>query len=394
MFCNFANVSDAKRGLLKRATNPPDSKSPLEFDQYTLNHAAFVGMNEVAWTTEFEQELTRRAVFVNKGSSAFNHFAFFKSKPKARKMADDAMISIAGSQDLGERFSLTADQAAFGLNDFSIKETLIADKCPTGGPCDAYAPYRTPDASCNNLENPLWGSANSAFQRTLLPNYSDGVWRPKVAKSGEALPSARLVSINIVPDVDAPSELDTHNVMQWGQFVDHDTAHTPLFRLSNEESNGIQCCKPDGSGPISKLVLHPECFPIELPENDPFFMKHGQRCMNFVRSMPAPQLGCTFGYGEQMNQITSLHDGSNVYGSDEEDEKNLREFKGGLLKTYKPDDNSERTLLPQEEGEAKNECEISETAQDLENRKCFRAGNYIPLHTTYQSSTFYCLFYT
>ena len=38
------------------------------------------------------------------------------------------------------------------------------------------------------------------------------------------------VSINIVPDVDAPSELDTHHVMQWGQFVDHDITHTPLFR--------------------------------------------------------------------------------------------------------------------------------------------------------------------
>ena len=41
---------------------------------------------------------------------------------------------------------------------------------------------------------------------------------------------SRLVSINVVPDVDAPSELDTHNVMQWGQFVDHDITHTPLFR--------------------------------------------------------------------------------------------------------------------------------------------------------------------
>ena len=97
-------------------------------------------------------------------------------------------------QDLGDRFSLTADQAAFGLNDFSIKETLIGDKCPTGGPCDAYHPYRAADGACNNLEMPLWGSANSAFQRTLLPQYSDGVWRPKVAKTGAALPSARLVS--------------------------------------------------------------------------------------------------------------------------------------------------------------------------------------------------------
>ena len=62
-----------------------------------------------------------------------------------------------------------------------------------GGPCDAYNPYRAADGSCNNLEMPLWGSANSAFQRTLLPQYSDGVWRPKVAKTGTALPSARLV---------------------------------------------------------------------------------------------------------------------------------------------------------------------------------------------------------
>ena len=93
-------VTDHKRGLLERAGNPEGSKSPLEFDAYTLNHAAFVGMNEVAWTIEFEQELTRREVFVEKNSASANHFAFFKTKEKARKMADDAMISISGSQVL------------------------------------------------------------------------------------------------------------------------------------------------------------------------------------------------------------------------------------------------------------------------------------------------------
>ena len=330
----------------------------------------------MAWGLEFEGELKRREVFVNKGSSAFSHKAFFKSKPATRKMADDAMVSISGSQDLGSRFSLSPDQAAFGLNDFSIEGTMIADKCPKGPKCDPQVPWRNLDGSCNNVENSLWGAANTAFERTLLPVYSDGVWRPKVAKSGAPLPSARLVSINIVPDVDSPSEMDTHNVMQWGQFVDHDITHTPLFRLSGEASEGIQCCEADGSGPYSKLFLHPECFPIEIPENDPFFMKHGQRFMHFVRSMPAPQLSCSFGAGEQMNQITALHDGSNVYGSDEEDKKTLRLFEGGLLKTYTPSSET-RTLLPQEESEeAKNECEITETLRDIENQKCFKAGDW------------------
>ena len=63
-----------------------------------------------------------------------------------------------------------------------------------------------------------------------------------------------------------------------------------------------------------------------------------------------------------------------MYGSDDEDEKSLREYNGGLLKTYKPEENTARTLLPQEEGESKDECEIEETQQEIQNRKCFKAG--------------------
>ena len=79
---------------------------------------------------DFEAELNRRGVFVNKGSAAFNHFALFESKPKARQMADMAMGSIDGSTYLSERFGLTANQAGFGLGDFSIEETVLSDACP------------------------------------------------------------------------------------------------------------------------------------------------------------------------------------------------------------------------------------------------------------------------
>ena len=65
--------------------------------------------------------------------------------------------------------------------------------------------------------------------------------------------------------------------------------------------------------------------------------------MNFVRSMPAPQLSCTFGYGEQMNQITHFLDGSMVYGSDDEDGAELRQNRGGLMKTH----GNGKGLLPQ-----------------------------------------------
>ena len=41
-------------------------------------------------------------------------------------------MSIAGSQDLLDQFELTKDQAAFGLNEYSITGTLISDKCPIG----------------------------------------------------------------------------------------------------------------------------------------------------------------------------------------------------------------------------------------------------------------------
>lgn len=45
---------------------------------------------------------------------------------------------------------------------------------PTVG-CNASAKYRTFNGSCNNLEIPTWGAANTPFLRLLNAEYSDGI---------------------------------------------------------------------------------------------------------------------------------------------------------------------------------------------------------------------------
>ncbi len=93
--------------------------------------------------------------------------------------------------------------------------------------------------------------------------------------------------------------------------------------------------------------------PIEVHERDPFYSRFNVTCMNFVRSSPSPHEDCLLGprqqvserqqfirihlsvkyhplhFNEQVNQITSFLDASNVYGSTEESLASLRLFKGG-----------------------------------------------------------------
>ena len=71
------------------------------------------------------------------------------------------------------RFSLSPDQAAFGLQSFSLENTILGEKCPRGGPCNPAHRFRSYDGSCNNLQQPLWGTARTPFQRSLLPGEPD-----------------------------------------------------------------------------------------------------------------------------------------------------------------------------------------------------------------------------
>jgi peroxidase len=41
-----------------------------------------------------------------------------------------------------------------------------------------HTKYRTIDGTCNNLQNPLWGSSHTQFRRILKPIYENGFNTP------------------------------------------------------------------------------------------------------------------------------------------------------------------------------------------------------------------------
>jgi|688.fasta_scaffold402833_2 hypothetical protein len=55
--------------------------------------------------------------------------------------------------------------------------------------------------------------------------------------------------------------------------------------IKGENESAISCCDQcqDCGSP------HPQCFPILVEKSDPFYSDKGVRCLDFVRSAPAPQ---------------------------------------------------------------------------------------------------------
>ena len=183
--------------------------------------------------------------------------------------------------------------------------------------------YRSADGSCNNMKQLEWGSAFLPFLRFLPPDYSDGVQSFRVSRSGKPLPNPRSISTRVHQESRDETVQFTMMVMQWGQFIDHDMTSTPQTRGFNRSL--IRCCSEDG-----KMLenpdefLHPDCAPIEIPSNDKFYSQFNSTCMEFVRSSPAPRSDCSLGPRDQINQITSYLDASNIYGSTKDEQDSLR----------------------------------------------------------------------
>ena len=138
------------------------------------------------------------------------------------------------------------------------------------------------------------------------------------------MPNSRRVRTVLAADHDNFQKETTLMLMQFGQFIDHDITHVPVFQFRKgltlifihqsynlkrfcfvcliANGSGISCCTSEGKH-IPKDFRHPHCFTLDILPDDEFYRPFRVECVNFVRSMVAPRSDCTFGYAEQLNQV-------------------------------------------------------------------------------------------
>ncbi|KAG1679873.1 Peroxidasin [Nymphon striatum] len=210
------------------------------------------------------------------------------------------------------------------LNDVDMSGTELLKACPVRKTAllNAHCPpeksymFRKADGSCNNLLNPRYGKAMQPFNRFLHPDYSDGIQGSRRSSNpNNELPSARRVSLVFTEQKSNPNQNASLMLMIWGQFVDHDLTHTALSVGFN--GSKIKCCGPR----------------------------------------------------EQINQITSFIDASNVYGSSEDEIKDLRLGKEGKLQSTPLKNRKE--LLPA----INRHIGADECRNHTKTLFCFRAGD-------------------
>lgn len=172
--------------------------------------------------------------------------------------------------------------------------------------------FRTIDGRRNNLRNANWGSVGASLLRLAENDYADSVSEP----AGQTRMSARVISNGIVAQSESTlnSKGVSDYVWQWGQFLDHDVDLT-------------EPAKPEVS------------FNIAIPFGDAFFdpFNTGTQEIPLFRSIFTEESGVR----QQINEITAFVDASNVYGSDADRARALRNRDGsGMLKV------SSANLLP------------------------------------------------
>ncbi|XP_034944630.1 chorion peroxidase-like [Chelonus insularis] len=340
-----------------------------EFDEATnFGLRAMYELFEVEERKLYELGLTLEPDHPAQYVAAFNH-----QSDEAKNLSKIAYAALKGSKELSNKYKHVSKDILLNIfkEDVNVSQTnrrvSLRERCPRSDhiQCSTTSlKYRTADGSCNNFKHPWWGSAMSTMQRFLDPFYDDGIETIRKSKHNNPLPSPRDVSSTIHRDKDIPLASLTHMLMQWGQFIDHDMIATAQSK--GFQGSFPQCCRNSGTEFQRPELMHPDCLPIPVSPDDEFFKQFRVRCLEFVRSGPAPRNDCGFGPREQLSQVSSFLDGSMIYSSNIHHSDSLRLFRNGLLQYGKLA--SQKPILPR--GELNDLCRRGSLSTN-----CFKAGD-------------------
>ena len=149
--------------------------------------------------------------------------------------------------------------------------------------------------------------------------------------------------------------------MQWGQFLDHDMDLSPFNPSDVGFKSGIPCehhCENEMP-----------CFPIPIPANDPRMTD--AECMGFSRSSALCGSGHSSVAREQLNELTSFFDASQVYGSTDQVLNMLRDKNDPKFLRRGMEIAPGKYLLPLDEDREFSFCDQDRTRNDT----CFLAGD-------------------
>ncbi|KAF5294389.1 hypothetical protein FQR65_LT10754 [Abscondita terminalis] len=334
----ISNVSESFLANKEKVDNYKQSKLNItvgrtldQAEQKEIEDAVEYGLQQMRHLYYVkEPELYKKGLFLDENHPAYFLASFRNPSDRTLHLARYGYAALEARSKLEELRSKNIGRQAQTFD--SVRSRKLSDECPLQGfpRCPrGFERYRTADGTCNNFRRPWRGASMLPLQRFLPPHYDDGIQKIRKSVLGGALPSARDISTRIHRDKNREVESITLMFMQWGQFLDHDLTASAQARMFNRSVP--RCCQNNGLGLLPEELSHPECLPIPVSKTDWFLSQFGIRCIEFVRSAPTSRIDCDLGWREQINQVTSYIDASNVYGSDQDLADLLRFFRKGQL---------------------------------------------------------------
>ncbi|XP_019615365.1 PREDICTED: uncharacterized protein LOC109463095 [Branchiostoma belcheri] len=234
----FAAVAMAPLVVMVTGQSPTEQELQQAVTQAKADVAAEEAANVVPGSAEPEE---------SPFSGALNALAReHRSTPMAKELSRCATVL----EKVAKYFMSSSRRRSYTIAMLSaIDSQTVTSVCdvtsmkPITCPSPAVPEFRSANGRCNNRHNPLWGSSEEPLIRLLEPEYGDGLMTPRrTGHDGAPLPSARLVSTTMHEDLRKSSLVNTHMVMQFGQFLDHDITLTPNF-----QEEGLVCSSEVGA---------------------------------------------------------------------------------------------------------------------------------------------------